>query len=848
MAEGMSRAARRPALMPLVCGVIGLGAVVAGVSAVSLVAGDSTLSWRLMLAFLLIVAGWRLQCSVRVGGDRVVFFWGDAALVLSAGLIGPAWLIVVTAPAVGLALGVLPGRQPPVKAAYNSAAAVISSATAVGALTVVGATPLQLDSIRDVIGLGIAAVAYVVVSDLTTSAVVARHTGRPFWEVQGEGRLIQLVSLVGNLGGAAAVWITVALDPRLAVVAALAVLGAQQGYLGLRRVQHERRRRHELALAVSRLTAADAAPSDDLTFSAAAAANGDDMRCAESGVLRQAAGLALELFGADAVEIEVAVVDGPGLTWLYRRHLKPGADEEVGFGDATGQRLAADAVAPLGSGENGIGELRLGFVGAVRSKGLDEREQGDLAAFAAAIPAALLVAHRHTQERRLRARAEYQAHHDSLTGLANRRQLLDVAAHRLGGAEVDVRLTMLEVTGLRELARTVGHAAVDRLLVQVAQRITGAAENGELVARIDTGRFALLGITDTGSAAERLRQALSDPLVLSSGAVAVTTAIGGAAAPAPVGADELLRRAEVALAAAHSAPDRIAAYEQTVDVESLPRMMLVTRLRDGLRAGALEMAYRPARDLVSRAPTSVEAVPVWKDPQLGSFDTDDLLELASADVSGLHAAYVDWLLTTVLADCHRWAVRGAGMPVAVRLPRRSLLDPTLPSLVARHLSAAAVPADRLIVSVDDAMATATPMDVTGVVSGLADLGVVIAVDRLSLLEHLPLLPVDQLRLPAEVTSLVLTSPRAAALVEGTIATASRLGLQTTARGVDSEALATALRDMGCCAGQGDHIAIAMDGEQTGRYVWAAGVASEALHSPADVVVLARRRQRRQLMS
>lgn len=131
---------------------------------------------------------------------------------------------------------------------------------------------------------------------------------------------------------------------------------------------------------------------------------------------------------------------------------------------------------------------------------------------------------------------------------------------------------------------------------------------------------------------------------------------------------------------------------------------------------------------------------------------------------------------------------------------------------------------------------------------LADLGVGIAVDRLSVLEHLPLLPVSQLRLPAETTSLVLSSPRAAALVEGTVATASRLGLQTTARGVDSEALAIALRDIGCCAGQGDHVAPTMDAEQAGRYVWAAGLASEAMHPPADVVVLARRRQRRGLTS
>lgn len=847
MAEGVGRAAPRPALMPLVIGVVGVGVVLTAAAAWSALTGDPPDPWRPLVAFLLISAGWRLQCSVRVGGDRVVFFWGDAALVLSVGLVSPVLLVAVTAPAVGLALGLLPGRQPPLKAAYNSATAVIASTAAVGALTAVGATPLRLDSVRDLLGLGLAAVVYVVLSDLTTSAVIAAHSGRRFWDVQGEGRLIQAVSLVGNLAGAAAIWTTVALDPRLAVVAALAVLGTQQGYLGLRRVQHERRRRHELALAVSRLTGADGADPHDVARDPAQG-HEDGTGCEETIALRRAADLAVELFSADAVEIEVAV-PGSDRTWLYRRQLRPVEKEESGFGDAVETRLEADATAPLGSERINIGELRLSFAGAVRSTGLDDREQGDLAAFAAAVPAALQAAHRHATERRLRAHAEHQARHDTLTGLANRRRLLDEVTRRLGIVGTDTRLTLLEVTGLRELARTVGHAAVDRLIVQVAERLTAATEDDELVARLDAGRFAVVGGA-TGSAAERLRLALAGPLLLSSGAVAVTTAVGTAAAQAPVDPAELLRRAEVALAAAHSSPSRTTAYEQTVDVESVPRMMLVTRLRSSLQAGALGMGYELARDLVNRAPTSLETVPVWEDRQLGSFDADDLLDLANADVAGLHVAYVDWLLTTVLEDCHGWSGRGASLPVAVRLPRRALLDPTLPTLptlVARHLAAAAVPADRLIVCVDDAMAAAALLDITGVVSALADLGVQIAVDRLTVLEHVPQLPVSQLRLPAETTALVLSSPRAAALVEGTVATAARLGLQTTARGVDSEALANALRNMGCGAGQGGHIAAAMDAATAGRYVWAAGVTSEAMHPPADVVVLARRRQHRRMV-
>lgn len=857
MPEAGSNGVARPGVVPLIGAVIGAAVVALAAATWLLSSAELPEWWKPLVAAVVIAAGWRLQCSVRVGGDRVVFFWGDAAMVLAAGLVAPAWVVILTAPAVAVALGLLPGRQQTVKAAYNTASAVLASTAGMAALAAVGATPLRLDSTRDVLGLGLAAVVYVVVCDLATSAVIARHTGRRFIEVQRQDRLLQAVSLVGNLGGAAAVWLTVATDPRLAVVAVLAVLGTQQGYTGLRRAQHERRRRQELAVAVSRLADANRSLADDALRASVSAAGGDDTRAAETVVLRRAAELAGDLFAADVVEIELAPAEdgtprpvsgaAAGNTWLYRRWVLAAEPEFIGFGHAAGPGPAPVAVADLAVDGTYCGQLRLAFTTAVASVGLDEREQADLATFAAALPAALQVARRQATEKRLRADAEHQARRDALTGLANRRQLLDIAAAAMDTDACRVELTLLEVTGLRELASTVGHAAADRLVVQAAERVAAVASEHELAARLDGGRFALLTtaapIADS-SAAERLRAVLSAPVELPSGAVALTAVAGMAVGPADGDAAELLRRAEVALAAAHDAPSRLACYEQSIDVESVPRMMLVTGLLEALRAGRLHLGYQLARDLVTGEPTSVEAVPSWAGSAFGSFTADDLLDLVGADVPGLQAAYLEWLLSTVLADRHGWGRQGVGVPVAVRLPRRCLLDPALPGRVSAALAEAEVPADQLVVSVDDALPTATLLDVTEVVTALADRGVQIAVDRLSVIEQIPTLPVSQLRLPADLVSEVPSSDRAAALVAGTIATAVRLGLHTTARGVDTEAHAAALRDMGCSAGQGEHVALTVEGVKAGRYLWATGLLSEALHPSADVVVLARQRERR----
>ena len=814
--------------------------------------------WRPVVAATVIAAGWRLRCSVRVGGDRVVFFWGDAAMVLATGLVTPAWLVLLTAPAVGVSLGFLPGRQQPIqpiKAVYNTAVAVCASAVAMVALAAVHATPGHLDSVRDVLGLGLAGVVYVVVCDLATSAVIALHAGRRFADVQREGRLLQVVALLGNLGGAVAVWLTVAVDPRLLPIAVLAVLGTQQGYAGLRRAQHERRRRHELAAAVSRLTEATGATVPESIRSAVTAASGDELFAAQMPVLQRAAELASELFGADTVEIELFADPGgpaasacpprPRRPWLYRHTARAAEPGEFGPSDALPPGPASDAVADLAAGAGRFGQLRVAFATSVASAGLDEREQADLATFAAAVPAALQVARRHAAEQRLRAEAEHHALHDPLTGLPNRTQLLEVATARLAGGG-GVALTLVEVSGLRELASTVGHAAADRLIVQVAERLAADSAESGLTARLDGGCFALLtaaGFTPPRTAG-RLRRLLAAPVELPSGPVTLTTVTASAAARPEDDAEELLRQAEVALAVAHRSRSRSAVYDQALDVESTPRMMLVGALAEALRAGSVEVRYQLARDLVTGEPASVEALPCWTSSAYGHFTAGDLLDLVGVDVPGLQAAYLNWLLPTVLGDQRGWGRQGVGTPVAIRLPRRCLLDPALPGRVAGALADAAVPANQLVTCVDDALPTAAFLDVTEVVTAIAGHGVQIAVDRLSVLEQLPTLPVHELRLPADLVSAVPSSHRAAALVAGTIATATSLGLRTTARGVDSETHATMLRDMGCRAGQGDHVALTVDGLRAGRYLWATGLLSEALHPSADVVVLAHQRDRR----
>ena len=340
-----------------------------------------------------------------------------------------------------------------------------------------------------------------------------------------------------------------------------------------------------------------------------------------------------------------------------------------------------------------------------------------------------------------------------------------------------------------------------------------------------------------------LQQALSEPLELRSGPVSLAAAVGVAEAPGLRDAGEWLRQAEVALAVASRSRFRFARYDPAVDVDSTPRMLLAASLRRAIAERRLQLRFHVATDLVTGEPTSVQALPSWENSPAGPLHGEDLLELVAADLPDLQDAYVHWLLDTTLDHRRDWGRRGLGVPLVVSVPPRALLDPTLPDRVSHALAVTAVPPDQLILAVDDPSLGGS-LDPIEVLSALQTRGVQVAVDRLTGLEHLPNLPVTQLRLPAAAVEPLTRSRPAQAVLAGAIATAARLGLIVTALGVDTPKHLALLRDLGCHAGQGTAMRwTPTDPAKTLRVLWAASNYAAAVHQPAEVVVLARHPKR-----
>jgi GGDEF domain-containing protein len=478
--------------------------------------------WRPVAAAAGIAVLSQVRCSVRFGGQRYMLAMGEAGMVLAFGLVPPLWVLLLTAPAVAIATGLPPRRQAPVKALYNTAVAVVGTAAAIAGVTAVGASPTQLDSLVDLLGLGLAAVLFTGVCEVATSAVVAASSGRRTLEVLRHDPVLKLVSLSGNLALAAVVWMLAAVDPRLLLVPAALVVTLNSAYTGWIRVQAERRRRHELAAAVAQL-AVDG-PGQPPIDPGADAADGADTAAdtaadARAAVLQRAAIVTADLFSADVVELELhgtAEQPEPSLgppSLLHRHHVHAPELDYTGPAELAPASLTTPAAAAPLRGEDGStsGELRIAFAAAAGPVRLDEREAGDLAAVAAAVPAAVAAAVRQARELQLRAAAEHQATHDPLTGLPNQRLLLHRALEGLsdaasaisssrgaasdsaGGVPAAVpALAVIEVPGLPQLNRTLGHVAGDRLLTAVAGRLSAAAGPNDVLARLDGGRFAVL--------------------------------------------------------------------------------------------------------------------------------------------------------------------------------------------------------------------------------------------------------------------------------------------------------------------------------------------------------------------
>ncbi|WP_203860688.1 putative bifunctional diguanylate cyclase/phosphodiesterase [Plantactinospora mayteni] len=491
-------------------------------------------------------------------------------------------------------------------------------------------------------------------------------------------------------------------------------------------------------------------------------------------------------------------------------------------------------VTPLRSGQAVIGSLevvnRLGDTG--------HFTEADLPVFET-IAAHTAVA---LENSRLVDRLRHDAYHDGLTNLPNRRRVsgaLEEAVRVRAPNEV-VALMLFDVAGLRQVNESVGHAAGDRVLVEVATRLRASAPSAALVGRVGSDEFVVTlrmeSIDAALDLAAELREEIRDRMVFDVLVLDIDTVVGVAVHP-DHGDDPatLLQRADLAVTRAKSAPDGIQLFSPGLESRSSRRLGLAGDLRRALDHAEVEVYYQPKVTLTDRRLVGVECLARWVHPAHGTVAPEDFVAVAE------HTGQLPELTGLVLGEALRrsrdWTSGGNPLAVSVNISPRTLADQQFPALVQGMLAEYGVAPELLTLEIKEAgVLDGTERAVPGL-RRLRDIGVRLAVDDFgtghSSLSYLRRLPVNEVKVDRSFVQGMATDPVDLAIVNAVVTLSQQFGLAVVAEGVESELTLELLQDIGCQIGQGFLFSRPLPYERLEAW-FAAQTESDAQPGPADV--------------
>jgi diguanylate cyclase (GGDEF)-like protein len=465
---------------------------------------------------------------------------------------------------------------------------------------------------------------------------------------------------------------------------------------------------------------------------------------------------------------------------------------------------AKDAiVVPLRSGQATVGTLevvnRVGDILTFRPADVQVLET--IAAHAAVA----------VENSRLVERLRYDAYHDRLTALPNRRRISDALTESVkvrAPGEV-VSLMVFDVDGLRAVNESMGHSAGDKLLAEVAERLRSIAGPGALVGRIGGDEFVVTLRVESAEAtvqlATQMREQLRGPMTVGSLTLDVDTAVGVTVHPDNGDDPEvLLRRAELAANAAKVVPYGVQLFHPALESRAVRRLGLTADLRRALDSGQLEVYFQPKVTIRDRHLVGVECLARWQHPAHGEVAPEDFIAVAE------HTGQLHRLTEVVLAEglrrCRQWADADRPLSIAVNLSARTLLDSHFPDVVHQMLKQYRVPAAQVTFEISEPGMLGDIERALPTLYRLRDLGVRLAVDDFGTgatsLSYLRQLPVDEVKIDDSFVQGMATDASDLAIVRAVISLARALGLTVVAEGVESELTLELLEEMNCEIGQG----------------------------------------------
>jgi diguanylate cyclase (GGDEF)-like protein len=401
---------------------------------------------------------------------------------------------------------------------------------------------------------------------------------------------------------------------------------------------------------------------------------------------------------------------------------------------------------------------------------------------------------------------------DILTGLPNRAFFLeqleeaDSSERRGSGA---FSILMLDLDRFKNVNDSLGHAAGDALLRQVALRLKSAIRSTDVLARLGGDEFAIIqaecddqraGSIDL---ATRIAKLIADPFLLQGNQVEVGTSIGIAMAPEH-GSDQeqLLKKADLALYRSKSAGRNcFTLYDEAMSAELEARNTLESDLRDAIARCQFELHYQPFFDVQTGQRRGLEALVRWRHPTRGLIPPDRFIPLA--EETGLIVPLGEWVLRRACDDATSWP---ADITVAVNLSPVQLKQVELFDVIQSALRGSGLPPERLEIELTESVLLERAVENHALMERLKSIGISLALDDFgtgySSLSCLTAFPFDKIKIDRSFIGNLTKRHKSSAIISSIVTLARGLNLSVTAEGVETQEQFERLKTLGVNFAQG----------------------------------------------
>ncbi len=409
----------------------------------------------------------------------------------------------------------------------------------------------------------------------------------------------------------------------------------------------------------------------------------------------------------------------------------------------------------------------------------------------------------------------HQANNDRLTGLPNRelaKDRLSQARKRAQRTNRSVGLMFIDLDNFKIINDTLGHAAGDTLLIEMANRFKSCVREGDTVARLGGDEFLIIlpDLKNTLAAESislKIIESTAQPFVVNDREFFTTTSVGIAVFPDNAdNSEDLLKSADAAMYKAKEAGgNTFRFFVEDMNTEALRRLETESQLRHALEHHEFSLVYQPIIDIDTGAIVKAEALIRWQNPSLGQISPDSFIPIA--EDTGLINPIGEWVLREACQQMAAWnRALGKQMTIAVNTAYPQFRTGTFFETIKSILTLSTLPPEQLEIEITERviMHESTQLDET--VAQIRRLGVKLAIDDYgsgySSITYLKRFPFTALKIDKSFVQAALERQEDATLVSTIAQLSSNLGLSTTAEGVETEEQLAYLAKEGCQQAQG----------------------------------------------